>query len=101
MKIVDMSVTPDALNVAVNMKEVAQASGGPIQGITLLARGTVTAGEVKLLGSFDNENFYPIKENGVQIEVEINDFTFVKYRNMYVKCDISGVTSSDLIVEVQ
>ncbi len=101
MKIVDMSLTPDALNVAVNMKEAAQASGGPIQGITLLARGTVTSGTVKLLGSFDNVNFYPIRENGAQIEVEINDFTFVKYRNMFVKCDISDVISNDLIVEVQ
>lgn len=100
MKIVDKSKTP-ALNVAVNLKDIARDSGGPIQGITFLTKGTVTAGEIKLEGSFDNVTFFPIKDNGAQIEIAVNDFTYIKYRNMYVRCDISNVTSNDLTVEVQ
>lgn len=100
MKIVDKAATP-ALNVAVNLKDIARDSGGPIQGVTFLTKGTVTAGTIKLEGSFDNVDFFPITENGAQIEIAVNDFTFVKYRNMFVRCDISDVTSNDLTVEVQ
>jgi len=98
MKIVDQS---ENLNMAVNLKDVAAKSSGPIQGINILARGTVSAGTVKLTASQDGITFYPLKEDGVQVELEINSFTFLRFENIYVKCDLTGVTSSDLIVEVQ
>lgn len=101
VKIVDLSADPQ-INRSVNLMEVAQSAGGRTDGVSFLARGTVSSGEIKLLGSFDGTNWFRLQdEEGKDIVLHVGVFTELKIRNRFVKCDLTDVTSSNLIVEVQ
>lgn len=101
VKIVDLSADPQ-INRSVNLMEVAQSAGGRTDGVSFLARGTVSSGEIKLLGSFDGTNWFHLQdEEGKDIVLHVGVFTELKIRNRFVKCDLTDVTSSNLIVEVQ
>ena len=101
VKIVDLSADPQ-INRSVNLMEVAQSAGGRTDGVSFLARGTVTSGEIKLLGSLDGTNWFNLQdEEGKDVVLHVGVFTELKIRNRFVKCDLTDVTSSNLIVEVQ
>ena len=100
MIITDLSLeTP--LNKAVNLKDIALHQGIS-HCASLLTTGTISAGTPKLTISQDGTNFYPLNdENGEQIELEASKAIFLNFANVYLKVDLTGVTSSDLKVSIQ
>ncbi len=101
MIITDYSQTP-AVNRSVNLNKVAVLSDGRSDCVQVLATGTLSAGTVKLAVSQDNQHFYPLNdENGAQIVLTPAVPVYLRFANLFIKCDLTGVTSSDLKVQVQ
>jgi hypothetical protein len=101
MIITDNSQNP-AVNKSVNLKDLANFSDGRTDCTQVLATGTISAGSVKLTVSQDNANFYPLTdEYGAQIVLTPAVPVYLKFANLYIKCDLTGVTSADLKVTVQ
>lgn len=101
MIITDKSQTP-AVNKSVNLKTLVNFSEGRTHCAQVLATGTISAGSVKLTVSQDNATFYPLTdEYGTQITLTAGVPVYLKFANLYIKCDISGVVSSNLKVLVQ
>ena len=100
MIITDLSLeTP--LNKAVNLKDVALHQGIS-RCISVLTTGTISAGTPKLTVSQDGTNFYPLNdESGNQIELESGAVIFLHFANLYLKVDLTGVTSENLKVSIQ
>lgn len=100
MIITDLSLeTP--LNKAVNLKDIALHQGIS-HCVSLLTTGTISAGTPKLTVSQDGTNFYPLNdENGEQIELESGTVIFLHFANLYLKVDLTGVTSEDLKIAIQ
>ncbi|MBO4707553.1 MAG: hypothetical protein J5594_03215 [Elusimicrobiaceae bacterium] len=99
MIITDLSQeTP--LNKAVNLKDIA-VHAGIAKCYSIIATGTFT-GTPKLTISHDGTNFYPLYNNdGEQIELEASKALFLNFANVYLKVDLTGVTSEDLKVSIQ
>lgn len=99
MIITDLSLeTP--LNKAVNLKDIA-VHAGIANCYSIIATGTFT-GTPKLTISHDGTNFYPLyNEDGEQIELEASKAIFLNFANLFLKVDLTGVTSSDLKVSIQ
>ncbi len=99
MIITDLSLeTP--LNKAVNLKDIA-LHAGIANCYSIIATGTFT-GTPKLTISHDGTNFYPLYNNdGEQIELEESKALFLNFANVYLKVDLTGVTSEDLKVSIQ
>lgn len=101
MIITDYSQNPQ-INKSVNLKDLANFSNGRADCLQVLASGTVSAGAVKLTVSQNNADFYPLNdEYGAQITLTPGTPVYLKFANLYIKCDLSNVTSSDLKVTVQ
>ncbi len=100
MIITDLSLTTP-LNKSVNLKDVALHQG-LTKCLSILTTGTISAGEAKLTVSQDGTNFYPLcDEEGDQITLEANKIIFLNFANIYLKVDLTDVTSSDLKVSIQ
>ena len=99
MIITDLSQTTP-LNKKINLKEVA-IHQGLTRCLSLLTTGTFT-GTPKLTISQDGTNFYPLyDEEGEQIELEANKIIFINYANLFLKVDLTDVSSEDLKVSIQ
>lgn len=99
MIITDLSQTTP-LNKSVNLKDIA-LHAGIASCYSLIATGTFT-GTPKITISHDGENFYPLyNEEGDQISLEAGKVIFLNFANIYLKVDLTGVTSSDLKVSIQ
>ena len=99
MIITDLSQTTP-LNKAVNLKDIA-VHAGIANCYSIIATGTVT-GTPKLTISHDGTNFYPLyNSDGEQIELATGKAIFLNFANIYLKVDLTGVTSSDLKVSIQ
>ena len=100
MIITDLSLeTP--LNKKINLKDIALHQG-ITNCISLLTTGTISEGTPKLTVSQDGTNFYPLNdETGEQIELESGTVIFLRFANLYLKVDLTEVTSSDLKVSIQ
>lgn len=100
MIITDLSQTTP-LNKAVNLKEVT-IHQGITHCVSILTTGTISAGTPKLTISQDGTTFYPLyNEEGEQIALESGKIIFLNFANLYLKVDLTGVTSSDLKVSIQ
>ena len=99
MIITDLSLeTP--LNKAVNLKDIA-VHAGIANCYSIIATGTFT-GTPKLTISHDGTNFYPLyNEDGEQIELEASKAIFLNFANLFLKVNLTSVTSSDLKVSIQ
>ena len=99
MIITDLSQeTP--LNKAVNLKDIALHKG-LTRCLSILTTGTFT-GTPKLTISQDGTNFYPLyDEDGEQIALEANKIIFINYANLFLKVDLTDVSSEDLKVSIQ
>ncbi|WP_424244609.1 hypothetical protein Dip510_001865 [Elusimicrobium posterum] len=101
MIITDLSQNP-AVNNSINLKDIGNNASGKVDCLQVLATGTLDSGEVKLTCSQDNENYYPLNdEDGVQIVLTPGVPVYLKFANIYIKCDILNLISSDLKVWVQ
>lgn len=89
------------INKPAVLAEVAQYANRPTEAVAVLAKGTVT-GAPKLEMSLDGVNFIPLLDDeGEQVELTAGVPVFLESANVWVKVDLTGVTSSDLIVEIQ
>ena len=101
MLITDLSQNPN-LNRSVRLSEIAAVTNGRSECLMLLATGQFTGGDIKLQISQDDINFYPLTdENGVQLLLKADTPLFLKYANLYLKCDLSGISSDNLKITVQ
>lgn len=100
MIITDLSQnTP--LNKAVNLKDVA-IHQGLTRCLSVLTTGTISSGTPKLTISQDGTNFYPLyDEESEQIVLEASKIIFLNFADLYLKVDLTGVTSEDLKVSIQ
>ena len=99
MIITDLSQTTP-LNKSVNLKDIA-LHAGIANCYSIIATGTFT-GTPKLTISHDGTNFYPLYNNdGDRIELEASKALFLNFANVYLKVDLTGVTSEDLKVSIQ
>lgn len=100
MIITDLSQTTP-LNEAIKLNDEALHKGVK-QCLSVLTTGTISAGTPKLTVSQDGSNFYPLNdETGEQIELESGAVIFLHFADLYLKVDLTGVTSSDLKVSIQ
>lgn len=99
MIITDLSLdTP--LNKSINLKDIA-LHVGMSNCLSLLTTGTFT-GTPKLTISQDGTNFYPLCNNeGEQIALEADKIIFLNFADLFIKVDLTGVSSSDLKVSIQ
>lgn len=99
MIITDLSQTPP-LNETINLKNVALHKG-PTKSLSVLTTGTFT-GTPKLEISQDGINFYPLyDEDGEQIALEAGKMIFLNFADLYLKVDLTGVSSEDLKIVIQ
>lgn len=99
MIITDLSQTPP-LNKTINLKDVALHKG-PTKCLSLLTTGTFT-GTPKLEISQDGEVFYPLyDEEGQQIVLEIGKMVFLNFSDLYLKVDLTDVSSENLKISIQ
>ena len=99
MIITDLSQTTP-LNKKINLKEVA-IHQGLTRCLSLLTTGTFT-GTPKLTISQDGTNFYPLyDENGEQTALEASKIIFLNFADIYLKVDLTGVSSENLKVSIQ
>lgn len=99
MIITDLSQT-SPLNQAVNLKDIALHKG-LTRCLSVLTTGTFT-GTPKLTISQDGTNFYPLYDDeGEQIALEASKIIFLNFADLYLKVDLTDVTSSNLKVSIQ
>ena len=99
MIITDLSQTTP-INEKVNLKDIALHQGIS-SCASLIATGTFT-GNPKLTVSQDGTSFYPLYDSeGQQVELEAGKPIFLNFSNLFLKVDLTDVTSSDLIVSIQ
>ncbi|MBR4508474.1 MAG: hypothetical protein IKP23_03265 [Elusimicrobiaceae bacterium] len=99
MIITDLSTSPTT-NEIVNIKELALHKG-PIRYLSILTTGTFT-GTPKLEVSQDKVNFYPLyNEEGEQIELVANKIIYINFVDLYLRVDLTGVSSEDLKISIQ
>ena len=101
MIITDLSQTPE-VNKSIKLTEIAACTNGRSECIMVLATGSFSGGDIKLQVSQDDINYYPLTdENGVQILLKPATPLYLKFANLYLKCDLTGISSQDLKVTVQ
>lgn len=86
---------------SVVLAEVAHYSGRRTDAVSVLATGTFT-GTPKLEMANDGINFVPLlDDNGDQVELVNNTPVFLRSANVWVRVDLTGVSSSNLKVSIQ
>ena len=101
MIITDTTQNP-AVNTTINLKDLGSFANGRVDCAQVLLTGTVTAGTVKLIFSQDNINFYPLTDDyGAQLALTPHVPLYLKFANIYIKCDLEGVEGQDIKVQVQ
>lgn len=101
MIITDLSQNP-AVNKSIKLTDVAAVTNGRSACVCFLATGSYSGGDIKLTVSQDNVNFYPLNDkDGVQIILNADVPLYLKYANLYVKCDLTGISSENLKITVQ
>ncbi len=101
MIITNLSTSP-IINISVNLRDFSNHIGGRSSCVQVLATGVVSSGVPKLTVSFDNQNFYPLRdETNAQVGLASGVPVFLDFVNAYIKVDLTGVVSEDLRVEVQ
>lgn len=99
MIITDLSQTTP-INKAINLKDSALHTG-IADCCSIIATGTFT-GTPKLTISQDGINFYPLYDaDGNEVAIEAEKAIFLNFANLFIKVDLTGVTSSDLKISVQ
>lgn len=99
MIITDLSQTTP-INKTINLKDSALHTG-IADCCSIIATGTFT-GTPKLTISQDGINFYPLYDaDGNEVAIEAEKAIFLDFANLFVKVDLTGVTSSDLKISVQ
>lgn len=99
MIITDLSQTTP-INKAINLKDSALHTG-IADCCSIIATGTFT-GTPKLTISQDGINFYPLYDaDGNEVVIEAEKAIFLNFANLFIKVDLTGVTSSDLKISVQ
>ena len=99
MIITDLSQTTP-LNKSINLKDSALHTG-IADCCSIIATGTFT-GTPKLTISQDGTNFYPLYDGaGNEVSVEAEKAIFLNFANLFVKVDLTDVTSDDLKVSIQ
>ena len=99
MIITDLSQTTP-INKAINLKDSALHTG-IADWCSIIATGTFT-GTPKLTISQDGINFYPLYDaDGNEVAIEAEKAIFLNFANLFIKVDLTGVTSSDLKISVQ
>ena len=99
MIITDLSQTTP-INKAINLKDSALHTGIS-DCCSIIATGTFT-GTPKLTISQDGINFYPLYDaDGNEVAIEAEKAIFLNFANLFIKVDLTGVTSSDLKISVQ
>lgn len=89
------------INSAAVLADVAHYGNRPTEAVTILATGTISAGTPKLTMSLDGENFVPLRnDDGDQIALSVDTPIHLRSSNIWVKVDLTDVTSSDLKVEM-
>ncbi|MDR0952709.1 MAG: hypothetical protein LBM71_00750 [Elusimicrobiota bacterium] len=91
-----------AVNKSINLKNLANYADGKVDCLQVLATGALTSGEVKLTISQDNINFYPLTdENGLQITLQPQNPVYLKFANLFLKCDLTSAVVENFKVQVQ
>ncbi len=100
MIITDLTLeTP--LNQAVNLNLPALHQG-IANCLSLIATGTISEGTPKLTVSQDEINFYPLYDfEGKQIEIESGKPIFLNFADLFLKVDLTDVSSEDLKISIQ
>ena len=99
MIITDLSQTTP-INETINLKDIA-VHQGLSNCLSLIATGTFT-GSPKLTISQDGTNFYPLYDSdGEQVALEAGKAVFLNFSNLFLKVDLTDVTSSDLKISIQ
>ncbi len=99
MIITDLSQTTP-INKTINLKDSALHTG-IADCCSIIATGTFT-GTPKLTISQDGINFYPLYDaDGNEVAIEAEKAIFLNFANLFIKVDLTGVTSSDLKISVQ
>lgn len=101
MIITDTTQNP-VVNTSINLKDIAALSNGRTDCAQILATGALTSGEIKLTFSQDNVNFYPLADaDGFPITLTPQIPVYLKFANLYIKCDLSSAQAQELKVQVQ
>ncbi len=88
-------------NKSAVLADLAHYGGRKTDAVSVLATGTFT-GTPKLQMSLDGTNFVPLlNEEGEQVTLTVDTPVYLESANVWVKVDLTDVTSSDLIVEIQ
>lgn len=87
-------------NKSVVLANLAQYGERKTDAVSVLATGTFT-GTPKLQMSLDGTNFVPLlDDDGNQIELTVDTPVHLKPANVWVKADLTDVSSSDLKIEI-
>lgn len=66
-----------------------------------IVTGTITAGTPKLMFSHDDINFVPLlNAEGDEVTLESGKIYGIDLTSGYIKVDMTGVTSSDLLITI-
>ena len=87
-------------NKSVVLADIAHYGGRRTDAVSVLATGTFT-GTPKLQMSLDGTNFVPLLNgDGDQVELTADTPVHLRSANVWVKVDLTGVSSSDLKIEI-
>lgn len=99
MIITDLSQTTP-INKSINLKDSALHTG-IADCCSIITTGTFS-GVPKLTVSQNGTDFYPLcDEDNNQITLETGKIIFLNFANLFIKVDLTGVTSNDLKVSIQ
>lgn len=88
------------INKEVVLAQVSQYGARQTDVVTVLATGTFS-GTPKLQMSLDGENYVPLlNDNGDQVSLTVDVPVFLAPANVWVKVDLTGVSSNDLKVDI-
>ena len=87
-------------NKSVVLADIAHYGSIRTDAVSVLATGTFT-GTPKLQMSLDGTNFVPLlNSDGNQVELTAGTPIHLRSANVWVKVDLTGVSSSDLKIEI-
>lgn len=96
----DFSADPQIKNGMLDFRNIDLAAKPAKQVVAIQAIGTWTGGSIPLLGSVDGVNFAALKD-GADNAIVLSEagFLFLEPANIVYKLDLSGVTSSNLLIK--
>lgn len=96
----DFSADPQIKNGLLDFRRIDLPAKPLKQVVAIQAIGTWTGGDIPLLGSVDGVNFTALKDSaGDAIVLSAAGFLFLEPANIVYKLDLSGVTSSNLLIK--